>query len=160
MKKKEDNIFMVAIGILVALFLLSFLLGCKTTKTVTETVHESDTLIIHKTDTFFNVKVKEVHDTTKQIETHTYTVNNVGDTIKEIHHYRDITRTLIIDSTHRYQAKVDSLQKLVNKLKNTKQVVKKGIAIPWWAWIVSPLILIAGGGLIVRKILDKKWHIS
>lgn len=157
MRKKTDNALMVAIGVIVAIFLLSFLFGCKTTKTVTETVHDHDTLIMHKTDTFVDVKVKVVYDTVKQIESHFVTINDVGDTIKEVHHYHDIMRTLVIDSTQRYQAKVDSLKKVIDKQKEAmEKTIKKGLNVPWWAWIISPLILILGIFYIARWAASKK----
>ena len=113
---------------LLAIILLLMLLSCGTKKTtITETILTHDTVTVVKTDTVKEVKVKEVRDTTKQIEVHTYTLNNVGDTVKEVHHYHDIMHTLIVDSTERYQAKVDSLQRVIDsqKGKTVVKVVKK-----------------------------------
>ena len=154
MKTKYKIIGVFAL-VLLGLIALPFLCSCGSRKTITETIHTHDTLIVLKTDTVRDVKVQIVIDTVKQIERHEYTLNNVGDTVKEIHHYNEIMRTLIVDSTERYQAKVDSLQRLVDRQKMTSKVVKK-IAVPWWAWIVVPAILIGGLLLIVRKIKCKK----
>ena len=66
---------------------------------------------------------------------HTYTLNNVGDTIKEIHHYINTEKVVVVDSTERYKAKVDSLQRLVDK-KAEKVTVKEKPAIPMWEKLV------------------------
>ena len=145
----------------IIIILLLIIFSCKTRREVVrETVHDHDTVMVQKTDTFVEVKVKEVRDTVKQVEKHVITLNNVGDTIKEVHHYHDIMRTVIVDSTQRYQAKVDSLQKLVNHLRDTSKVVKKGIVMPWWMGVASPLIIVLGIFLfyIVRYIASKRWH--
>ena len=102
--------------------------SCSSSKVVTEYVH--DTITVNKTDTVVDVRIREVRDTTKQIETHTYTINNVGDTVKEIHHYHDVLRTLVVDSTNRYQSKIDSLQAIINKSKNKQEV--KVVRKPNW----------------------------
>ena len=148
--------------VIMIIFALSFLCSCGSRKTVTETITEyvHDTIRTVKTDTVKEVKVTIKTDTVRQVEKHVITLNNVGDTIKEVHHYHDIMRTLVVDSTQRYQSKVDSLQRLVEKLKNTEKIVKKGIQVPWWAWVVCPLILLLGLHLIVRYIMAKRWHIT
>ena len=106
--------------------------SCSSSKeVVTEYVH--DTITVNKTDTVVDVKVREVRDTTKQIETHTYTINNAGDTVKEIHHYHDVLRTVVVDSTQRYQSKIDSLQAIINKSKE-KQEVKVVRKPNWWGY--------------------------
>ena len=161
-RKTENRMIGMAAVVMMIIFALSFLCSCGAKKTVTETITEyvHDTVRTVKTDTIKDVRVQIVKDTVRSVESHYFTVNNVGDTIKEVHHYHDTQTTIIVDSTNRYQAKVDSLQRLVNKLKDTNKVVRKGIVIPWWAWITTPLILLIGGGFIVRKILNWKWHIT
>ena len=124
--------------------------SCSSSKAVvTEYVH--DTLTINKTDTVVDIRVREVRDTTKQIETHTYTINNVGDTVKEIHHYHDELRTIIVDSTNRYQSKIDSLQAIINKSKN-KQEVKVVRKPNWWGYaFVAGLSFVLSVWFLSRK---------
>ena len=93
-------------------------------KTVTQLVEVHDTLQVHHTDTLKEVKVTHHTDTVRQVETHTYTINTTGDTIKEIHHYHDIQHTIVIDSTNRYQSKIDSLQSIIDR-NHEKETVKE-----------------------------------
>ena len=104
--------------------ILSLLASCKTTREV-ERVYTHDTLYVHHSDTVREVKVTHHTDTVKQIEKHTYTINNVGDTIREIHHYHDTERTIIVDSTDRYKAKNDSLQRLLDREREKEKTVEK-----------------------------------
>ena len=157
----ENKIFWIVVEVIVIIVCLSALWACGTKKTVTETVIEyvHDTIRTTKTDTIRDVKVVTLHDTLKHVESHYVTLNDVGDTIKEVHVNNIIERTLVVDSTNRYQAKVDSLQAIINKQKETKdKIVKKGIIVPWWVWIVSPLILVLGLGIISKKLIARKWH--
>ena len=85
-------------------------------------------LIVHHTDTLIHTKTLHVHDTTRQVEQHYITINNVGDTIREVHHYHDTERTIIVDSTDRYKAKNDSLQRLLDRERNKEKTVEKK---PW-----------------------------
>ena len=100
------------------------LCGCKT-KTVTQIEVVHDTLTVHHSDTLREVKVTHHTDTVREIQTHFITLNEKGDTIKEVHHYHDIQHTIIVDSTDRYQSKVDSLQSVINKMKEKETVVTK-----------------------------------
>jgi len=104
--------------------ILSLLASCRTIHD-TERVYTHDTLYVHHSDTVQEVKLLAVHDTTRQVEQHYITINQAGDTIKEIHHYHDTERTIIVDSTDRYKAKTDSLQRLLNKEREKEKVVEK-----------------------------------
>ena len=104
--------------------ILSLLASCKTTREV-ERVYTHDTLYVNHSDTVRDIKVLHVHDTTRQVEQHYITLNQAGDTIKEIHHYHDTERTIIVDSTDRYKAKNDSLQRLLDRERNKEKVVEK-----------------------------------
>ena len=104
--------------------ILSLLASCRTIHD-TERVYTHDTLYVHHSDTVREVKVTHHTDTVKQIDKHTYTINDVGDTIKEIHHYHDTERTIIVDSTERYEAKNDSLQRLLDREREKEKVVEK-----------------------------------
>ena len=109
--------------------ILMLLCSCKATREV-EMVYTHDTLYVHHTDTFIHTKTLHVHDTTRQVEQHYITINQAGDTIKEIHHYHDTERTIIVDSTDRYKAKNDSLQRLLDRERNKEKTVEKEE--PWW----------------------------
>ena len=144
-KNKIDGfVWLVAFIIVVAIGCLS-MCSCKTPKTVTEYVTVHDTLVSYRTDTIKDVKVVTKIDTVRQVENHTYTINNVGDTVKEIHHYHDIERTIVVDSTERYRATIDSLRKALINLAN-KEVVKEKKVIAWWEYGLAALIV---GGFAV-----------
>ena len=72
--------------------ILSLLASCRTVHD-TEHVYTHDTLYVHHSDTVREVKLLAVHDTTRQVEHHYITLNQAGDTIREIHHYHDTERT-------------------------------------------------------------------
>lgn len=131
---------------LLAIILLLILLSCGSKKTVTNTIHTHDTLIVHKTDTFIkhhsdtvnNIKYVSTADTVKEKEYHTYYVNNVGDTTKEIHHYHTNEKIIILDSSYIYKVEIDSLRSMLEREKSKTQTqyenhetVKVKKAIPW-----------------------------
>ena len=147
--KQETRTAIVFAAIIFALIALTFV-GCKTPKTVTETITEyvHDTVTVHKTDTV------------RESETHTYTVNEAGDTIKEVHlvkekeiyHHTIEERTLIVDSTNRYKSVVDSLSKVVNELKNhEKVVVKTKYLIKWWEWVIFAAIFLWFAAMAIKN---------
>lgn len=146
----------IAILVLFALIGLSFLLtSCATKEIVKEeilTVH--DTIYSHKTDTLVDIKVITVHDTTRQVESHTITLNSVGDTIKEIHHYHDSEKVIVVDSTNRYKVVVDSLQKALHEQQTSKKEVKQSKK--WRGYVLTVIItaafVIAVIGLVNTKI--------
>lgn len=130
--------------------ILSLLASCRTIHD-TERVYTHDTLYVHHSDTVREVKVTHHTDTVKQIEKHTYTINNVGDTIKEIHHYHDVQHTIVVDSTERYEAKVDSLKKALAIEKSKEKVIEKRP--PFWARLKDYAI----GGVIALIALGVIW---
>ena len=104
--------------------ILSLLASCRTVHD-TERVYTHDTLYVHHSDTVREVKLLAVHDTTRQVEQHYITINQAGDTTREVHHYHDTERTIIVDSTDRYKAKNDSLQRLLDREREKEKVVEK-----------------------------------
>ena len=134
--------------------ILLLLCSCKTTREV-ERVYTHDTLYVNHSDTVREVKVTHHTDTVKQIEKHTYTINNVGDTIREIHHYHDSERIIVVDSTDRYKAKNDSLQRLLDRERNKEKTVEK-----------KPTFLefmkVAGTGFLIAVgiILFIRWRVN
>lgn len=115
--------------------ILSLLASCRTIHD-TEHVYTHDTLYVNHSDTVREVKVTHHTDTVKQIEKHTYTINNVGDTIKEIHHYHNSERTIVVDSTERYRAERDSLRFALKEEKSKDKTVVK-VKLPTWFWPVA-----------------------
>ena len=141
--------------------ILSLLASCRTIHD-TEHIYTHDTLIVHHTDTLIHTKTLHVHDTTRQVEQHYITINQAGDTIREIHHYHDTERTIILDSTDRYKAKNDSLQRLLDREREKEKVVEKKE--PWWVRLkntaINSMIVLAvlGGIWWCRKM--RKWWCS
>lgn len=120
-----------AIITVAVIIVLLFLSSCANKKTVTEYITIHDTLTTYRTDTIRDVKYLHHTDTVTNKEVHTYTINDVGDTVKEIHHYHDTEKVIIVDSTDRYRAIVDSLQRIVDA-KSEKTTVKVKQNIPFW----------------------------
>ena len=117
--------------------------SCTTKKVVTEYVTVHDTLTVHKSDTIKDVVYKTHTDTVVEKEVHTYTLNNVGDTVKEIHHFHSTEKVIIVDSTDRYRSIVDSLRAVIDSQKS-KEVVKTKERIPAWQYGLFIGILICG----------------
>ena len=121
------------------------LVGCKTPKTVTETIieHVHDTVEVVKSDTIKEVRTQTVRDTVRQIENHFITLNSTGDTIKEVHHLIEHEKVIVVDSTDRYKVKVDSLRQALYEEKNKdKTVVKTKYLVRWWEWAIFSLIVL------------------
>jgi hypothetical protein len=114
------------------------MVGCKVKqKVVTEYVAVHDTLVTHHVDTISDIRVVTHTDTIKQVEWHTLTLGQSGDTIKEVHIYHDREKTIVVDSTNRYKATVDSLRAaLVREANKVKEVTKTKHVVRWWEWLV------------------------
>jgi hypothetical protein len=130
-------------AVITAIFLIVFiavcmLCSCSTKqKTITEYVTVHDTIRTHKTDTLREVSYQVRVDTVRQVESHYITLNNVGDTIKEIHHYHDSEKVIVVDSTDSYKAVVDSLRSALTSEQNKyKEIVKTKHVIRWWEWLL------------------------
>ena len=136
-----------------ALLLAFCLMGCRT-KSVVEFVEVHDTLRTVQTDTVRDVRVVTKTDTLRQLESHFLTVNELGDTIREVHIYHEREKTIVVDSTNRYQSKIDSLQSIIDRM-STKEVVKE----PWfWAWgwkILAGIVTIVAIGFIWARVLKR-----
>ena len=151
----ESRIAIKAAAIITAIIILT-LFGCTTSKTVTETLVTHDTLTVHHTDTLHITHKVATHDTLRLQEFHTYTLNNVGDTIKEVHNHYEMTKVIIVDSTHRYQAKVDSLTKALNKEREKNKVKKKRYVFSWIDYGVIALMLIGAAVFWLYPRIRKK----
>ena len=145
--------FVVIMGIFLMLFIaVCALCSCNTKqKTITEYVTIHDTIRTHKTDTLREVSYQVRVDTVRQVESHYITLNDVGDTIREIHHYHDSEKVIVVDSTNRYKAVVDSLQAALTKEQSKeKTVTKTKYLISWWEWMIF-LFLVAAAIFYVKK---------
>ena len=139
MERRKETGFAVIFGMLLVLIIaLTALFGCTTKqKTITEYITVHDTIHTHKTDTLREVSYQVRVDTVRQVESHHITLNNVGDTIKEIHHYHDTEKVVVVDSTDRYKATVDSLRAaLISEQSKYKEVVKTKHVVKWWEWLL------------------------
>ena len=130
--------------VIMAIFLIVFiavciLCSCNTKqKVVTEYVAVHDTIHSHHTDTLHDVRVVTLNDTVRIVEWHELTVNNEGDTIKEVHHYYDKQTTILVDSTNRYKARMDSLEKALTVEKNKEKTIRYSIP----RWLIATLVII------------------
>ena len=148
-RRETGMAWLMAIGI-AALAALILMASCKTSKVITETVWEHDTLTVHHSDTVKEVVYKSRVDTVTNTEVHTYTLNNVGDTVKEIHHDHTYEKVIVVDSTDRYKSIVDSLQSIINHQHDKQQkTVKKQRS---WSDYLILLALVGIAVLLVRKI--------
>ena len=153
-RKLYNGMTVITILVLFALVALSLLASCKTREIVrTETVTVHDTLRTYNTDTLVDVRVITLHDTVRQVEKHTVTLNSQGDTIREIHHYHDTEKVIVVDSTNRYKAKVDSLQSVIDR-NSEKQVVRQKKSLTWRETISIIISFIA---LTLADIVIIKW---
>ena len=147
-------VMLLGIALMFAIAMMA-LCSCTTKqKVVTEYVTVHDTIRTHKTDTLREVSYQVRVDTVRQTETHTITLNNVGDTIKEIHHYHDTEKVIVVDSTDRYKAVVDSLRAaLVSEQQKTKEVVKTRSVVRWWEWLLIVAIVagLAYGAKMIKE---------
>ena len=124
-KRMTGMAWLLALWLILAMIFLA-MCSCGSKKVITETIYEHDTVTVHKSDTVKEVVYKSRVDTVTNTEVHTYTLNNVGDTVKEIHHYHNTQKVIVVDSTYRYRAERDSLQKaLVAEKSKNEKVVKQ-----------------------------------
>ncbi|MBQ6228026.1 MAG: hypothetical protein IJK08_05620, partial [Prevotella sp.] len=78
-------------------------------------------------------------------------VNNVGDTIKEVHHFHYTEKTVVVDSTYRYKAKLDSLQAIIDSRQEQVVEVKKSPLPSIREMIVAALIIIVVTVALLRR---------
>lgn len=155
--KQETRTAIVFAAIILALIAMTFV-GCKTPKTVTEVITEyvHDTVQVVKADTVREVKVTQRTDTVREVQTHTYTVSTQGDTIKEVHHHYSVEKTIVVDSTNRYKATVDSLRAALHEAKSKeKVVVKTRYILRWWEWGIIGLLAVTLIASILKRSIKK-----
>ena len=122
--KRETGMAWMAATILIIACVLLSMCSCTSKKVITETLYVHDTLTVHHSDTIKDVVYKSKTDTVLEKEIHTYTLNNVGDTVKEIHHYHNTEKVIVVDSTNRYKSIVDSLKAVIDKSKKETKTTK------------------------------------
>lgn len=173
-RKQETTIMWV-----IAIILLLIIFSCRTRKdVVTETIHTHDTVMVHKTDTvreiklqidsFIDWKLVTIHDTVYHEKEKELVLNEQGDTIKHKEkenlwhktHENQATQhsESHTDSTAYYKAENERLRQALVKEQSKEKIVKKSIAIPWWAWVTTPIILTLGIFYVAKYIANKKWH--
>lgn len=149
---RQQETKMAIIAAVVILLLLIFTMGsCSSQRVVEERVYVHDTVTVHKSDTVVDVRVVQQHDTITNTEVHTFTVNNVGDTIKEVHHFHYTEKTVVVDSTYRYKAKLDSLQAIIDSRQEQVVKVKKSPLPSIRDMIVAALIIIVVTVALLRR---------
>lgn len=148
-KRMTGMAWLAALWLVLAMIFLA-MCSCTTKKFITETIYEHDTVTVHKSDTVKEVVYKSRVDTVTNTEVHTYTLNNVGDTVKEIHHYHNKEKVIVVDSTDRYKSIVDSLQAIVNKQHEKQEKVTKTKR-PWTDYLIVAAVL-AFALFLIKKI--------
>lgn len=148
-KRMTGMAWLAALWLILAMIFLA-MCSCTTKKFITETIYEHDTVTVHKSDTVKEVVYKSRVDTVTNTEVHTYTLNNVGDTVKEIHHYHNKEKVIVVDSTDRYKSIVDSLQAIVNKQHEKQEKVTKTKR-PWTDYAIVAAVL-AFALFLIKKI--------
>lgn len=146
--KKWMNNGLLWLAVVWGAILVAFCFMSCRTKSVTEFVAVHDTLRTVRTDTVRDVRVVTKTDTVRQLESHFLTVNELGDTIREVHVYHEREKTIVVDSTNRYQSKIDSLQSIVDRL-STKDVVKEPSFWERWKRAVDVIVTVVVVGLFV-----------
>lgn len=148
-KRMSGMAWLMALWIILVMIAMC-LFSCSTKKVITETIYEHDTITVHHSDTVKEVVYKAKTDTVVEKEVHTYTLNNVGDTINEIHHYHNTEKVIIVDSTDRYKSVVDSLQRIIDKQHEKQEKVTKTKR-PWTDYLIVAAVL-AFALFLIKKI--------
>ena len=129
--RRSNGIAVIAAIIIMALMGLTLLVSCTTKEIVTkETSWVHDTVEVHRADTLWEYKFITQRDTVRQESVHTVVLNDRGDTIREIHHYHDTEKIVIVDSTYKYKAERDSLRKALETKEKENRKERKMLS--WW----------------------------
>lgn len=127
--KDSTRVVLMILCVCIAVIMLLLFGSCRTIHDV-ERIEIHDTLTVHHTDTVKDVQHHYSADTTTHKEYHYYMMNDSGKSVKEFHYYHDNQKTIVVDSTNRYQAKVDSLQRIINEQKDKERTIVKEQS--WW----------------------------
>ena len=133
-------------GILLA-FILS---GCKTIKQ-SERIEIHDTLTIHHSDTVKEYKLKTLYDTVHHYHHELITLNEGGDTIKQIINNTFRERIIECDSSDTYKSSIDSLARIIRELQQKEKVVEKKDWLAEWKWRLIAFVAIIVALLLAVK---------
>ena len=163
------------VGFLLAVVMcgiLTLLLGSCTTKKVvtdryiTDTLRivQHDTILTHNSDTVRDVRFITKTDTVKEQSLRVVTLREGGDTIRDVvtnNIYRYVYRS---DSTDRYRSVADSLQAVIDKMRNeskekvvTKEIVKTKSIFPLWLQVILVGVFVFGI-IVAARDISKKIH--
>lgn len=142
-RRMRDGIAVIAAIVIVALMGLTLLVSCTAKEIITEeTSYVHDTVEVHRVDTLWEYKLVSQRDTVKQETVHTVVLNERGDTIKEIHHYHDTEKIIIVDSTYKYESERDSLRKALDQA-HEREKTKEKRGRTWTDTIAAIVVLLA-----------------
>lgn len=154
MTERQETVMAIIMVVGIYIFILLSTCSCSTTRDVVETVTVHDTILRHRVDTVNAVRIVHHNDTIRWRETHTYTVNQAGDTVREFHHFHDTERITTIDSTYRYQSERDSLRQALREEKSKEKVtIKEKRVMAWWAWIIVGCSIAISTLLLVNSLI-------
>ena len=151
---RQQTVMAITMAVLMLIIIL-ILASCTTTRRVVESVTVHDTIVSVRTDTVMDVQSIQVHDTMMVKEYHTYTINNNGDTIRENHHLVEVQKTIVVDSTYRYQSERDSLRQALVEEKQKKKIITKEKVPLRWMFITAAAVLLAFW-IVIVEIRKKK----
>ena len=138
-------------AVVILLMLLITMGSCSSQRVVEEKVYVHDTVTVQHIDTIRDTRLQTVHDTVTQREVHTITLNNVGDTVKEVHNFHNVERIIIVDSTYRYKARLDSLQKIIDSQQRQVVEPKKTWPSALEKLVAAIIIIVVTVALLRRK---------
>lgn len=132
----------------------SILSGCKTIKQ-SERIEIHDTLTIHHSDTVKEYKMKTVYDTVHHYHHEVITLNEGGDTVRQIINNTFRERIIERDSSNIYKSKIDSLARVINELQQEKKLAEKKDWYKEWKWrLIAFAAIIAALLLAIRSAKD------
>lgn len=141
--------------IIAGLFLSALLLsGCKTIRQ-SERIEIHDTLTIVHSDTVREYKLKTLYDTVHHYHHEVLTLNEGGDTIKQIINNTFRERIIERDSSDTYKSKIDSLARIINELQQKEKAVEKKDWKTEWKWrLIAFTAIIVALLLAIRSAKD------
>ena len=140
----RDGIAVIAAIIIMALMGLTLLVSCTTKEIVTkETSWVHDTVEVHRADTLWEYKFINQRDTVMHESVHTVVLNDRGDTIREIHNHYNKEKTVIVDSTYRYEVERDSLRRALDQAHEREKTTKEKRGRTWTDTIAAMVVLLA-----------------
>lgn len=151
--------FMVLCGILVSCSTKKEYVYVNTTDTLVVETH--DTIHTFKVDTIQDTRMIVLKDTVREVITKVITLKESGDTIREIVNNNIYHKVYEKDSTDKYRTRFDSIQNVLNELKESKntdvqvkEVVKTKNGI--WKYVAYVLATLLIAGLVYIVILKIK----